>query len=147
MPLRLPEGRPLLQHVLEMRSRYAETDQMGHVYHGNYLQYFEVARTEMIRERGLTYAELESGGIMLPILHAYIDFKEPLVYDELFKIHTYIFAEPGVKLDTWYTMTDSTGERLKAIGNVVLVFMHAQSRRPVRAPKYFVDGLRIEPTP
>lgn len=142
MPIDFPTSDPLLRHVLHLRSRYSETDQMGHVYHGNYLQYFEVARTEMIREHGMTYAELEANGIMLPIVYAAIDFKEPLLYDEAFMIHTFIYNEPGVKLDTWYTMTDATGERVKAVGHVILVFMDATTRRPVRAPDYFVAGLK-----
>jgi acyl-CoA thioester hydrolase len=142
MSIAFPQGEPLLRHELHLRSRYSETDQMGHVYHGNYLQYFEVARTEMIREHGMTYAELESKGFMLPIVHAAIDFKEPLLYDEPFVVQTYIFNEPGVKLDTWYKMTNADGDRLKAVGHVILVFMDATTRRPVRAPQYFVDGLK-----
>jgi acyl-CoA thioester hydrolase len=141
MALDFPSGDPLFRHVLQLRSRYAETDQMGHVYHGNFLQYFEVARSEMIRDRGMTYAELESQGVMLPIVHVAVDYKEPLLYDELFMVHTFIFNEPGVKLDTWYKVTDATGGRLKAVGHVILVFMDATSRRPVRAPHYFVEGL------
>jgi acyl-CoA thioester hydrolase len=142
MSIIFPEGNPLLSHTLKLRSRYAETDQMGYVYYGNYLQYFEVARTEMIRTFGLTYAELESNGVMLPVVHAAVDYKEPLLYDEPFCIQTYMFKEPGVKLDTWYKITDESGERLKAVGHVILVFMDANTRRPVRAPQYFTDGLK-----
>ena len=142
MALVFPQSDPLLTHVLSMRSRYAETDQMGYVYYGNYLEYFEVARTEMIRTFGLTYSELESRGIMLPVVHASVDYKEPLLYDEPFNIHTYMFSEPGVKLDTWYKITDVTNERVKAIGHVILVFMDAGTRRPVRAPQYFAEGLK-----
>lgn len=141
MSVIFPEGDPIIRFAHSMRSRYAETDQMGYVYYGNYLQYFEVARTEMIRAIGLTYAELESKGVMLPVVHAAVDYKEPLLYDEPFVIHTYMFKEPGVKLDTWYRVTDPSGERVKAVGRVILVFMDAQTRRPVRAPQYFVDGL------
>jgi len=142
MSIVFPDGEPLKRHDLHLRSRYSETDQMGHIYHGNYLQYFEVARTEMIRECGLSYAELESKGFMLPIVHVAIDFKEPLLYDELFIVQTYVFSEPGVKLDTWYKMTNASGDRVKALGHVILVFMDATTRRPVRAPEYFVEGLK-----
>ncbi len=115
---------------------------MGYVYYGNYLEYFEVARTEMIRTFGLTYSELESNGVMLPVVYAAVDYKEPLLYDEPFKIHTFLFKEPGVKLDTWYKITDESGDRVKAVGHVILVFMDATTRRPVRAPQYFVEGLK-----
>jgi acyl-CoA thioester hydrolase len=142
MSITFPDGKPLLKHVHSLRSRYAETDQMGYVYYGNYLEYFEVARTEMIRTFGLTYSELESNGIMLPVVHAAVDYKEPLLYDEPFNIHTFMFQVPGVKLDTWYKITDAANERTKAIGNVVLVFMDATTRRPVRAPQYFAEGLK-----
>ncbi len=127
---------------MNLRSRYSETDQMGYVYYGNYLAYFEVARTEMIRTFGLTYSDIESKGVMLPVVHAAVDYKEPLLYDEPFKIHTFLFTEPGVKLDTWYKITDDSGERLKAVGHVVLVFMDASTRRPIRTPAYFADGLK-----
>jgi acyl-CoA thioester hydrolase len=142
MAIKFPDTPPYLKHTTSLRSRYGETDQMGYVYYGNYLQYFEVARTEMIRDLGLSYAKLEELGIMLPVVHAEVDYKEPLYYDELFKVHTFMFKEPGVRLETWYQISDEFGEKIKAIGQVTLVFMDAETRRPVRMPSYFMNGLK-----
>lgn len=124
-----------------MRSRYSDTDQMGYVYHANFLAYFEVARTEMIRSFGFTYAQLEAQGYLLPIAHVAVDYKEPLLYDEPFWIHTFIFKAPSVRLETWYKVTDESGDHLKAIGHVTLVFMDAATRRPTKAPAFFLDHL------
>lgn len=137
-----PEGEPIVRHTLSLRSRYAETDQMGYVYYGRYLEFFEVARTEMIRGKlGFTYAALEQSGIMLPVVHAEVDYKEPLLYDEEFHVHTFMFRQPAVRLETWYRVTDPSGARLKATGQVTLVFMDAATRKPVRGPAFFLEGL------
>lgn len=137
----LPDTTPILYHATPMRSRYSDTDQMGYVYHANFLAYFEVARTEMIRSFGFTYAQLEAQGYLLPIANVAVDYKEPLLYDEPFVIHTYIFRQPSVRLETWYKVTDESSDRLKAQGQVTLVFMDAVTRRPTKAPAFFLDHL------
>ncbi|KGE16287.1 acyl-CoA thioesterase [Paenibacillus wynnii] len=65
------------------RVRYQETDQMGVVYHANYLNWFEIGRTEMLRELGFTYREMENGGVFLPVTSADLQFKSPARYDDL----------------------------------------------------------------
>lgn len=141
MALRWPEGNPIYEHSIELRCRYADTDQMGQIYHGRYAEFFETARTEMIREMGFSYARLEENGVMLPVIHLEMDFKEPIRYDELFEVHTYIFENPAVRMETWYKIIGSHDQRLKATGHVTLVFMSAQTRRPMRVPDFFIGGL------
>jgi acyl-CoA thioester hydrolase len=70
-----------------VRVRYAETDQMGVAWHGNYLAWFEVARTDFLRERGLAYRELEAGGLRLPVIEAQARYVRPARYDDVLQVH------------------------------------------------------------
>lgn len=72
----------------EIRVRYQETDQMGVVYHTNYLNWFEIGRTEMVRQMGLPYRTLEERGLLLPVIEAELKFKLPARYDDLITIYT-----------------------------------------------------------
>src|SRR5687768_981230 len=77
-----------------IRVRYSETDQMNVVYHGNYAQYFEVARAEAIREMGITYKEMEEMGIVMPIVELHTKFLRPAKYDDLLTIKTQLRELP-----------------------------------------------------
>ncbi|WP_409345304.1 acyl-CoA thioesterase [Paenibacillus sp. MBLB4367] len=81
-----------------IRVRYQETDQMGVVYHTNYMNWFEWGRTELIRAMGMTYSEMETRGLLLPVTHAELVFKQPARYDESIGIFTRIVEYSGLKL-------------------------------------------------
>ena len=70
----------------QLRVRYAETDQMAYVYYGNYATYYEVARVEVLRQLGFSYAKLEASGIMMPVHDLYTKYHKPAKYDELLTI-------------------------------------------------------------
>ena len=131
---------PLISFEYTLRSRYGETDKMGYVYHGKYMEYFEVARTEMIRGYGLSYSTMEEEGIMLPVIHAEIDFKSPVYYDEEMVIRVMVFEKPAVKLETWYQVNVPGRDKVCVEGKVVLCFMNDETRRPCRAPGYFLEN-------
>src|SRR5579871_4471281 len=80
------DKRPMIQHSTLIRVRYADTDQMGLVYYGKYFEYFEVARTEMLRAIGLPYAELEAAGFWLPVADASARYLRSAKYDDLLRI-------------------------------------------------------------
>jgi acyl-CoA thioester hydrolase len=82
----------------ELRVRYQETDQMGVVYHANYLNWFEIGRTEWIRARGMTYQELEKRGLLLPLTDAEIKFKLPARYDDQLTIYTKMIEYSSVRV-------------------------------------------------
>jgi acyl-CoA thioester hydrolase len=89
--MRLREGYPMHEekwHVFPWRVRYLECDRMGVVYHPQYLNWFEIGRTEWIRARGLTYRELEESGLYLPVIDANIHYKQPARYDDIVLIGT-----------------------------------------------------------
>lgn len=124
-----------------VRSRYAETDQMGYVYHARYLEYFESARTEFIREAGITYRALEDNGVMMPVMEARLEFIRPVMYDEVVTVRLMIFELPGVRLKTHYKIFgDDGGTRVS--GSVILCFMNAKTRRPCRPPEVFVEQMK-----
>lgn len=114
---------------------------MGYVYYGRYLEYFEEARTEMIRSLGMPYSEMEAEGIMLPVVHTQVDYKAPVFYDELMEVKVHLFDLPGVKLETYYEIYTDRIEKAHAIGLVTLCFMNKENRKPCRAPQYFVDRI------
>ena len=138
----IPEGPPLFSYTHTLRSRYSETDQMGYVYYGRYLEYFEVARTEMIRSLGLPYAKMEQQGIMLPVVESHVQYKAPVFYDALMSVSVLIFDVPTARLTTFYQLHTHDGKQLHALGKVELCFMNAKSRKPRRAPADFVDRLK-----
>jgi len=137
----IPDKDSIYSYSHQLRSRYAETDQMGYVYYGRYLEYFEVARTEMIRSLGLPYSRLEEEGIMLPVIQTHIDYKAPVYYDELMTVKVYLFDLPAVKLETYYEIFTDRKEDPHACGKVVLCFMKEGSRKPCRAPAHFIGRL------
>ena len=73
---------------MEIRIYYEDTDAGGVVYHANYLRYFERARTEYLRERGLSVSELAAQGNILPVVRMEVDYRAPAVYDDLLRIET-----------------------------------------------------------
>lgn len=135
----LPSKKPLVSYTHQLRSRYGETDKMGYVYYGRYLEYFEVTRTEMIRDSGFSYHALEESGVMLPVIHSEIQYKEPIYYDELMEITVTLYEMPTVRLITYYEIHTQNRSKLNTIGSVTLCFMDMATRRPVRAPKAFLD--------
>lgn len=86
-------------HHHAIRVRYQETDQMGVVYHANYLNWFELGRTELIREMGFPYSDIEEAGLMLPVVHAEISFHKPAKYDDIVSIYTRIESYTRVRLE------------------------------------------------
>jgi acyl-CoA thioester hydrolase len=125
-----------------LRSRYGETDKMGYVYYARYLEYFEVARTEMIRNLGFPYAEMEKKGIMLPVVDAELAYKAPVFYDEEIHVDVMVFEKPLVKLETFYKVYTNRNETPHVLGRVTLCFTNAETRKPVKAPEEFL--LRME---
>ena len=114
---------------------------MGYVYYGRYLEYFEEARTEMIRSLGMPYSEMEAEGIMLPVIHTRVDYKVPVFYDELMQVKVHLFDPPVVKLETYYEIYTRRTDKVHAVGLVTLCFMNKENRKPRSAPAYFVDKI------
>src|SRR5690606_32716803 len=87
---------------IEVRVRYAETDQMGVVYHANYTQYFEVGRVEWLRNQGVSYKWMEENGIMLPVVSLTMNYKKPAKYDDILTVTTILKSQSSVKIEFDY---------------------------------------------
>lgn len=138
-----PQKKSIYNYYHQLRSRYGETDQMGYVYYGRYLEYFEEARTEMIRSLGFPYSKLEKNGVMLPVVHTEVSYKAPIFYDELMRIEVLLFDIPMVKLETFYKVFTDRRKEPHIMGKVSLCFMKEETRKPCRAPTDFIENLKL----
>lgn len=127
-------------HEEKIRVRYAETDQMGYVYYGNYAAYYEMARTEMLRKTGFSYKELEEMGIMMPVLEMNIKYNQPAKYDELLTIKVIIKEKPAVRIRFDYEVYNESGKLINT-AMTQLVFVNMASNRPCKAPDIFMKQL------
>ncbi len=130
----------MLINETKIRVRYAETDQMGYVYYGRYAEYYEIGRTEMIRELGFSYKHFEETGIMLPVQEMKIKYYRPGKYDDLILIKTSLLSLPTAKITFHYELFNEDGEKLNE-GEVSLVFTDAATRRPMRPPQSLIKAL------
>jgi acyl-CoA thioester hydrolase len=120
-------------NITEFRPRYSETDQMGVVYYGNYASYFEVGRVELLRQIGMTYAQMEATGTMLPVVHMSIDYKRGAKYDEQIFLETKLIELPTRKISFYHHLRDGSGNTL-VTGKVVLVFCDTNTFKPKSCP-------------
>jgi acyl-CoA thioester hydrolase len=117
-----------------VRVRYAETDQMNVVYHGNYAQYFEVGRAESIRHLGFTYKDMEGMGIIMPLVELHTKFLRPAHYDDLLTVRTTLKELPAEhRIEFHQEVLDQTG-KLLTIGKTVLYFIDAKTREKTVLP-------------
>ncbi|WP_075343252.1 acyl-CoA thioesterase [Tenacibaculum agarivorans] len=130
------------ENYSNLRVRYAETDQMGVVYHGNYAQYFEIGRTEWLRSLGVDYKYMENNGIMLPVIVLNCNFKKSAFYDDVLTIKTTLKKTPSVKIEFDYEITNQNNELL-CTGNTTLAFIDMNTKRPTRCPDYILDKLSL----
>ena len=130
----------LLSFETKIRVRYKDTDQMGIMHHSNYIVMYEMARTEWLREMGLTYAEIERRGIMSPIIEVQSRYLYPAFYDEVLTVKVFMDEMPSARLIIGSEVYNESGKLINT-GCVTLGFMHADTRRPCRAPEWFVSAL------
>ena len=126
---------------IQIRVRYAETDQMGYVYYGHYAAYFEVARVEMLRSLGFSYKILEEEGVILPVLNYSIKYIRPAYYDDLLKIKTVIKDLPAARIRFDYE-TFNEKEELINIAETTLVFVNKKTGRPSSPPTDLLEVMR-----
>ncbi|RKO69955.1 acyl-CoA thioesterase [Sphingobacterium puteale] len=124
----------------QIRVRYAETDQMGYVYYGNYAAFYEIARTEMLRSTGISYKELEEMGIMLPVTEMKTKYLKPGRYDDLITIRVTIRKKPAVRIIFEYELFNESGELLNQ-GETTLVFVNMEKNKPCMPPQIFLDKM------
>ena len=124
-----------------IRVRYAETDQMGFVYYGVYAQYYEVGRVELLRSLGISYKHIEEMGFALPVVSLEIKYKKPAFYDDELTVKTQINNMPKSKIVFEYKIFNKNGDLINT-GEVVLVFVNKNTRKPCSAPEFIINKLK-----
>ncbi|WP_224995928.1 thioesterase family protein [Cesiribacter sp. SM1] len=119
----------------KLRVRYAETDQMGYVYYGNYATYYEIGRVEALRRLGFSYRALEEEvGVMMPVLELHVQYKAPAFYDDELRLQVIIPELPQSRMRFEYKLYNAD-ERLLNEGYTTLAFVNKSSGRPCRVPE------------
>ena len=126
----------------KIRVRYGETDQMGYVYYGNYAEFYEVARVEMLRKLGLTYKWMEGTGIMMPVLELKCKYIKPAFYDDEITIKVVVNALPSTRIIFNYELYNEQGELIN-LGETTLVFVNIATKRPTTGPEEFMEKLKV----
>ncbi len=124
----------MAQASSRIRVRYAETDQMGIAYHGNYFAWFEVGRTDLLRGLGLTYRELEADGVRLPVIETRARFLRPALYDDMLDVRTRLAELGGASLSFEYAVHREDSETPLATGATVHAAVDREGK-PRRLPK------------
>ena len=122
----------------KIRVRYSETDKMAYVYYGNYAQYYEIGRAELMRQLGFPYRKLEDQGVFLPIISLNIKYIKPALYDDMLTIKTYLKEKPEAKIKFDYEIYNDQGELINK-GDTTLVFVDCKTKKPCKAPEEFLS--------
>jgi len=125
-----------------IRVRYAETDQMGVVYHGNYFAYFESARAESIRELGFTYADMEKMGVIMPVVDVHCKYLRPARYDDLLTIKTILKELPVHHKIEFHHEVYNEQKELLAVGKINLYFMESGSMKRASMPEQLLEKVQ-----
>ena len=138
-----PDGRrpnllsTMLSYDCQIRVWYKHTDQMAICHHSNYICYYEAARSELLRYLGMSFAEVEKRGIMMPILEVQSKYHRPAYYDELLTVRIMLRELPTARINFFYEIYNEKGELLNT-GMTQLGFIHSDTRRPCRVPDWFL---------
>ncbi|MFO8055531.1 MAG: thioesterase family protein [Bacteroidales bacterium] len=119
-----------------VRARYADVDLMGYVYYGNYATYYEVGRTNALRELGTSYKIMEANGIIMPVHSLYCRFVKPAHYDDLLRVKTIVPEMPAGRMSFEYEICNEQEELLNT-GKTVLAFLSKKDNKVVRIPAWF----------
>ena len=126
----------------KLRVRYAETDQMGVVYHSNYFPWFETARAESIRQLGFTYADMEKMGIIMPVIEVQCRYLRPALYDDLLTIKVILKELPvHHKIEFHHEVLNEKGEIL-ASAKIILYFMESKTMKRTTMPDQLLQKLQ-----
>jgi len=129
-------------HSTKIRVRYADTDQMGYMYYGNYAEFYEVGRVEMLRSLGLTYRSMEESGIIMPVTELKCKYIKPALYDEEITVKVTMETMPSVRIHFRYELFNEKDELINT-GETMLVFINQERNRPCLPPSDFLEKLNV----
>jgi len=134
------------ESVIELRVNYSETDQMGVVYHANYLVWFDRARTEHLRVTGYTYRAMEEAGVFLAVTEARLRFRRPALYDDLVRVRCWVRDLASRRVTFGYAVERAGSGELLATGETSLIALD-RLRNPTRIPEHVCERLQTVPDP
>ena len=120
-----------------IKVRYCETDQMGLVHHGSYINYFEEARISWISNLGFSYSEMEKSGIILPVSKLNVSYLRPAYFDDELVVNVELAELPTSRLIFNYTIKNK--DEVVVTGTTVLAFLNKETKKPVRCPDYMLE--------
>ena len=122
---------------IKIKVRYCETDQMGLVHHGSYINYFEEARISWISNLGFFYSEMEKSGIILPVSKLNVSYLRPAYFDDELVVNVELAELPTSRLIFNYTIKNK--DEVVVTGTTVLAFLNKETKKPVRCPDYMLE--------
>ena len=128
-------------HSTKIRVRYGETDQMGYMYYGNYAEFYEVGRVEMLRSLGMSYQDMENSGIMMPVLELRCKYLKPAKYDQEITVKVIVDKMPGVRMHFIYELYNEENELIN-LGETTLVFVDMEKNKPCNPPVEFLNRIQ-----
>ncbi|UOB19342.1 acyl-CoA thioesterase [Abyssalbus ytuae] len=131
----------MITDEIQIRPRYGEVDQMGYVYHANYISYCHLGRTELLRKYGIHDKVLEDNNLILPVISFEIKYIKPAFYDDLLTIKTIIKTIPEVRFNFEFEINNENNQQISKAKSTV-VFVNLKSRFPKAAPEFIKKALR-----
>jgi acyl-CoA thioester hydrolase len=132
----------MLKHQTEIRTRYADTDQMSYIYNGKYFEFFEVGRAEMMRENNLTYKDIETYGYHMPVIECHIKYVSPAFYDEILIIESRVEKMPSSRVHIDHKITSKERKVVVAEGYIELAFLKKETKKLSRPPEFFINAMK-----
>ena len=131
----------MIEGNYKVRVRYADTDKMGVVYHGNFLRYYEIGRVELFRSIGVPYRLIESMGVFMPVRNLKSKFIKTAQYDDLLTIKTILKQIQGSKIFFHYFIYND--DKLINKAEIELIFVDSKTMKPTTAPKKLLKALNL----
>ena len=132
----------VLKNETEQRVYYADTDHGGVVYYSNYLKWFEIGRTEILRQLGLDYADFEKNGMIAPVVEVKCNYKGPALYDDIIIIKTAIDNIGNSSIRFNYEIINKRSGKLLAEGYTVNVFVDKKTMKSATMPESLRKALQ-----
>lgn len=130
----------MIENKTPLKIRYSETDQMGYAHHGNYAQYFEIGRLELLHDLGISYKKMEEEGIILPVYSINTRFIQPAKFDDSLTLRTMLKVIPSTRITFEYEIYNSENKKITT-GETVLVFVDTAKNRPIKIPQELLSKI------
>lgn len=129
--------------TIQLKVNYHQVDQMGIVHHAQYAYFFEQARIEWLHNQGVSYADLEKNGILLPLTEILIEYKRPLRFDDVFFVHLNLETFDSKFFNFSYIIENEEKTKI-ATASTRLVFVNKASMRSMKCPEHLLNNFTFE---